>query len=58
VTYRGGTTPVRATLLDTVEKAAVWPRLTAVWPNYDRYTEVSGRDLRVFRLVPTSAAPG
>jgi deazaflavin-dependent oxidoreductase (nitroreductase family) len=58
VTYRGGTTPVRATLLDTVEKAAVWPRLAAVWPNYDRYTEVSGRDLRVFRLVPTSAAPG
>jgi deazaflavin-dependent oxidoreductase (nitroreductase family) len=54
VTYRGRTTPVRATLLGADEKATVWPRLTAVWPNYDRYTEVSGRDLRVFRLVPTA----
>jgi deazaflavin-dependent oxidoreductase (nitroreductase family) len=52
VTFRGRTTPVTATLLDAEEKAEVWPRLTAVWPNYDRYTEVSGRDLRVFRLVP------
>ncbi len=52
VTYKGRTTPVTASLLDADEKAAVWPRLTAVWPNYDRYTEVSGRDLRVFRLVP------
>jgi deazaflavin-dependent oxidoreductase (nitroreductase family) len=52
VTYKGRTTPVTATLLDAGQKAAVWPRLTEVWPNYDRYTEVSGRDLRVFRLVP------
>ena len=52
VSYRGRTIPVRATLLDADGKAEVWPRLTAVWPNYDRYTEVSGRDLRVFRLEP------
>jgi deazaflavin-dependent oxidoreductase (nitroreductase family) len=58
VTYRGRTSTVEATLLSPQEKAAVWPRLTAVWPNYDRYTEVSGRDLRVFRLVPTSAGRG
>jgi deazaflavin-dependent oxidoreductase (nitroreductase family) len=58
VTYRGRTIPVQASLLAAEEKAQVWPRLTAVWPNYDRYTEVSGRDLRVFRLVPTSAGPG
>jgi deazaflavin-dependent oxidoreductase (nitroreductase family) len=58
VTYRGRTSTVKGTLLSPDEKAAVWPRLTAVWPNYDRYTEVSGRDLRVFRLVPTSAGPG
>jgi deazaflavin-dependent oxidoreductase (nitroreductase family) len=51
-TFRGREIPVTATLLDTEQKAEVWPRLTAVWPNYDRYTEVSGRDLRVFRLVP------
>ncbi len=55
VTYRGRTVPVTATLLDGDEKAEVWPRLTAVWPNYDRYTEASGRDLRVFRLVPEPA---
>jgi len=58
VTHRGRTTAVRAVRLSPEEKAEVWPRLTAVWPNYDRYTEVSGRDLRVFRLVPTSAGPG
>ena len=52
VTFRGRTVPVTATLLDADQKAEVWPRLTAVWPNYDRYTKVSGRDLRVFRLVP------
>jgi deazaflavin-dependent oxidoreductase (nitroreductase family) len=52
VTYRGRRIPVTATLLDAEAKAAVWSRLAAVWPNYDRYTEVSGRDLRVFRLVP------
>lgn len=44
---------VRARLLDADEKAAVWPRLLDVWPNYDRYVERSGgRDLRVFRLEP------
>ena len=52
VTFRGRTIQVTAALLEAEDKAAVWPRLTAVWPNYDRYTEVSGRDLRVFRLVP------
>lgn len=43
---------VRARLLDTGEKAEVWPRLIDLWPNYDRYVERSGRDLRVFRLEP------
>jgi len=52
VVHRGRRIPVRAALLDEDEKAAVWPRLTAVWPAYDRYVEASGRDLRVFRLVP------
>lgn len=42
--------PVRATLLDPAEKAAVWPTITALWPSYDAYVERSGRDLRVFRL--------
>jgi deazaflavin-dependent oxidoreductase (nitroreductase family) len=32
------------------EKAEIWPRLLEAWPAYDHYTEVSQRDLRVFRL--------
>ena len=43
--------PVEAELLDDDEKAAVWPRLLAVWPTYDTYAERSGRNLRVFRLA-------
>ena len=53
VTYAGRTFDVTAHLLDGEERAQVWPRLTTVWPVYDRYVEMSGRDLRVFRLVPT-----
>jgi deazaflavin-dependent oxidoreductase (nitroreductase family) len=45
--------PVRAELLDSEEKAAVWPRLVKAWPPYDRYVERSHRDLRVFRLTPS-----
>ena len=41
---------VEAHLLDAGEKAAVWPMLTAQWPNFDVYADRSGRDLRVFRL--------
>jgi deazaflavin-dependent oxidoreductase (nitroreductase family) len=52
VSTKEGRTDVRARLLDAEEKAAVWPRLIAVWPTYDRYVERSGRDLRVFRLDP------
>jgi len=52
VTFRGRSVPVHAHLLEEDEKAAVWPRLTAMWPTYDRYVERSGRNLRVFRLEP------
>lgn len=50
-------TPVRAELLDAEAKARVWPRLTAVWPAYDDYVASSGRDIRVFHLVPVDG-PG
>lgn len=53
VTFRGATFPVAAHLLSEQEKGQAWPRLTAVWPVYDRYVETSGRELRVFRLVRT-----
>ena len=51
VSFEGRTFDVEAWLLGPDEKAAVWPKLRAVWPNYDVYTERSGRDLRVFRLA-------
>lgn len=50
VAVRGRSVPVRATLLSEDERAAVWPRLLDVWPAYDDYTALSGRELRVFRL--------
>ncbi|MFC3997142.1 nitroreductase family deazaflavin-dependent oxidoreductase [Nocardiopsis sediminis] len=53
VNYRGREIDVTAELLSPADKAEVWPRLTAMWP-YDTYAARSGRDLRVFRLVPRS----
>ncbi|MBK5305737.1 MAG: nitroreductase family deazaflavin-dependent oxidoreductase [Frankiaceae bacterium] len=51
VAYEGKTYDVSAHLLTAGEKAAVWPRLSKMWPTYDRYVELSGgRDIRVFRL--------
>lgn len=52
VVVRRKTTEVTARLLDDDEKAAVWPALVAVWPAYDDYVEVSGRNIRVFQLDP------
>ena len=52
VLYRRRTFPVTAHLLSDEEKAEVWPELTKAWPTFDRYVEVSGRSLRVFRLTP------
>jgi deazaflavin-dependent oxidoreductase (nitroreductase family) len=51
VVYRGATMTVDAHLLSDEEKAAVWPRLTEVWPTYDTYVTKSARNLRVFRLT-------
>ncbi|CAN5702448.1 nitroreductase family deazaflavin-dependent oxidoreductase [soil metagenome] len=55
VSYGPATTPVRAELLTDGAKAEVWPRLTAVWPAYDDYVASSGRNIRVFHLVPVPA---
>lgn len=51
VSFKGDEFPVTAHLLSRQEKADVWPRLVEMWPLFDSYTERSGRDLRVFRLV-------
>ena len=50
VVVDGQTIPVRARRVSGDEKAALWPRFTAIWPAYDTYVERSGRDLRVFVL--------
>ena len=52
VVHAGRATPVTARLLDEADKQQVWPRLRAVWPAYDDYVARSGRDLRVFHLLP------
>ena len=52
VSFEGRTTAVHANLLTGEQKAEVWPQLTAVWPAYDDYVEASGRNIRVFHLVP------
>src|SRR3954454_5223099 len=43
VKYAGRTIPVDAHLLSDEEKAAVWPRLTKVWPTYDTYVQKTDR---------------
>lgn len=54
VEFRGDRYAATANLLDPAEVDAVWPRLTEMWPAFDKYRETSGgRDLRVFRLDRT-----
>lgn len=56
VTYRGRVIPVTACLLTGDERDAVWHRLLRLWPPYSRYAErANGREMRVFRLLPTKA---
>lgn len=43
---------VEARHLGPDERAAVWPALLEVYPAFEAYRERSGRDIRVFRLVP------
>lgn len=52
VSYAKVHTTVTAHLLTDEEKAEVWPTLVAAWPAYDQYVRSSGRNLRVFHLVP------
>ncbi|WP_433462601.1 nitroreductase family deazaflavin-dependent oxidoreductase [Spirillospora sp. CA-128828] len=52
VSFQGRPVPVTAHLLDDAERKEIWPRLTAVWPVYDRYVERIDRQIRIFRLTP------
>ena len=46
---------VTATLLDGAEREAAWPVLEAQFPGYRDYERQAGREVRIFRLVDTSA---
>ena len=52
VEVRGQVIPVTATLAGGDERHALWSVVTEVWPAYDTYETRSGRDIRVFRLIP------
>ncbi|RJL31613.1 nitroreductase family deazaflavin-dependent oxidoreductase [Bailinhaonella thermotolerans] len=52
VRFHGRDLRVHATLLEGEDRAEAWERVLRLWPPYDRYTEKSGRELRVFRLSP------
>ena len=49
----GATTrSMRARRVPDEEKAALWPRLTAMYPDYDDYQARTTRDIPVLRLSP------
>jgi deazaflavin-dependent oxidoreductase (nitroreductase family) len=52
LTIKGKKIPVTARLLEGEERTGIWPVLIETWPNFDVYTERSGRELRVFELTP------
>jgi deazaflavin-dependent oxidoreductase (nitroreductase family) len=46
---------VTAHLLGGDEREDAWKVLEAQWPGYRQYEQASGREIRIFRLVPTGA---
>lgn len=52
IEFRGHRTAVRAELVPDVDREQVWLMLERNWPGYRGYERVSGRRLRIFRLVP------
>ncbi len=57
VSHRHRSIPVQAVLLEGEDRSVAWKRVETVWPNYGTYEERSGRELRVFRLVPSEPTP-
>lgn len=51
LTIKGKVVPVTARMLEGEERLEIWKVLTHTWPNYDIYTDRSGRELRVFELT-------
>jgi deazaflavin-dependent oxidoreductase (nitroreductase family) len=56
VEIRGVKTAVRARLVEDQERETLWDDvMLKIWPGYAAYAERSGRDIRVFALVPVAA---
>ena len=49
---RGRRVPVRAALVPSDQREAVWTKLEENWPGYREYERSAGRELRIFRLTP------
>jgi deazaflavin-dependent oxidoreductase (nitroreductase family) len=52
IDYRGDRIPVRAEPVPDAERERTWRILEQNWPGYRGYERTSGRQLRIFRLVP------
>ena len=52
VEFGGRETTVVPTRAEGAERAALWPVLVSVWPNYEKYAERTDREIQVFRLTP------
>ncbi|MEU3271934.1 nitroreductase family deazaflavin-dependent oxidoreductase [Saccharomonospora sp. NPDC006951] len=50
VQVKGDKFTARARTADAGEKAALWPKMTAVWPSYDDYQKKTDRDIPVVIL--------
>ena len=48
---------VTATLVPAEQREATWAVLERNWPGYRGYERAAGRELRIFRLTPTSTKP-
>lgn len=49
--------PVRVEELDDHERNRIWPELRARWPRIETYRLRAGRDIPVFRFVPSGTPP-
>lgn len=52
VDVRGRRRPVRARLATAEETAALWPRLSGMWPAFEDYKRRTDREFPVFLLEP------
>lgn len=56
VTVDGREVAVRAERLDDAAKAAIWPRLVAIIPQFGVYVTRTDRSIKVYRLRPVGAS--